>query len=124
PSLPVRFLASEGGQTSQGIISVNPVSGFNQPVTIDVQSTDCPSVSGYSFDGGDFVKNPQVVITADGSDNYRAPSGTIGLGVEVQFSAAISHTCTVTFEGNGGGDSATFDVTVDPNAFNPVFREF
>ncbi len=119
---PVRFIASSGGQTNT-VVSVNPTGGFSSPVTVSVQSTSCPNVTGYSFDGAALQSAPQATMTDDGSDNYRTSSGRIGLPVQVQFSQSFTSPCDIIFNASGSGDSATYDMQIMPNVFNPNFQE-
>ena len=121
----VQFLAGEGGTTGISTLEVNPTGGFNSPVTVSVQSTSCQNVTGYSFDGGAVAQSPSTEMTYSGQYNaYTAPSNNIGLNVQIQFSTGFTGSCDVMFIGkDASGDSATFDLPVSPNSFNPNFKE-
>lgn len=120
----VQFLGSAGGTTGISTLAVNPTGGFDSPVTISVQSTSCQYVTGYSFDGEAVAQSPSAAMTYNSQYSaYTAPSGDIGLNVQIQFSSAFTNSCDVIFSATGGGSSATFDLPVSPNSFNPSFKE-
>lgn len=118
----VRFLGGIGADSQRKTLQVNPFGGFNSDVSVSVQSSSCPSVSGYSFDSDSFAPSPSAVMSYQ-NGWYVAPSGNIGLSVSVRFSKKISSNCDVTFGAVGGGSSDSFTMTVYADPKDPRFSE-
>jgi hypothetical protein len=116
------FLGGLSGKSAPVFLTVDPFGSFSDPVTVTVQSTTCSYISGYSFDNGDPTTNPATTMIYN-SGYYRAPSNDIGLYVSVNFSQSIPSACDVILNATGGGQSATHTLEINPNAFNPNYKE-
>jgi len=115
------FLADLSGSTVPVNLTVDPFGSFGSDVTVNVDSTTCQNVSGYSFDGGSSSPNPSTTMTYS-SGYYRSPSGLISLSVVVNFSQNPG-SCSVTFKASGGGANTTHTLLINASVANPTFKE-
>lgn len=122
-SVSAKFSSNLDGTSPVKDLEVNPFGSFDQSVVVRVDSTTCSNVS-YSFDGADFEAAPQAVMTFDSAGNYRAPSGRIGLSVQLKFSAGVNASCSVIFIASGGGQTDSHTLWVSSQTLIPNFQEF
>jgi hypothetical protein len=126
-----KSVAGYSGITEQEIrISVNPVSGFNAPVEIEVlPSLPADTKPEYSFAGGAFTANPRATLSWDGS--FYRNNGLIHLPVLIRFGGLLEkdRTYSVTFGGvglpggRGAGASDTATVLIDSKPLYPDYTE-
>lgn len=80
--------------------------------------------STYSFDGKPFATTTSIMMIYNPAfGEYVAPSGSIGATLKASFNKPVTEAYNITVQGTGNGVTATYVLTVDPNAINPSFKE-
>lgn len=129
PKLKIQFLSNLPATSETSRISINPVNGFNSPVTLRVTSimsstgASLPSTvtPTYYFDGTEASTATMTYSSSFGE--YVNQSGTIGIPFAVKLSSKIDNPYFVTIVGESGARSAQYVVELDPRGVNPDFRE-